>query len=517
MSPPVLGIDLGTSNSVVSVLEANRPTVIANQDGELTTASCVAFLPNGSVLVGNPARAGIGQRPERTVRSSKRLVGRSSASNEVTKAQQEMAFSLLANPQGDVRVQIDDRAYRLEEIAAMILRDLASSAKSYLGSEDVKTAVITVPAYFNDNQRQATRNAAMIAGLEPLRILNEPTAAALAYGYGDQEAKRVAVFDFGGGTFDLSILEMGAGVLEVLATGGDTYLGGDDMDRMIVDDLAEKILKKTGRDPREDPAARAVLWDLAEKSKRELSEHETVEIDLEVIAGIPMVYGLTRHRFNELVTPLIERSLEICGEVLKEAETGTHLIDGVVLVGGTTRVPAVREAVRRYFRREPDTGIDPDLVVSVGAAIYGASLSDQSRAQQILLDVTPLTLRLGTVQKFTEAIIEKNAPIPTERTRTFVTSRDQQEYVAIRVFQGESEFQSENTLLGEFAFGPLQQAPRGQVEIDVTFEIDPNGLVRVTATDCQTGRAASANVRLSVKMDEKSVSQATSALPKASS
>ncbi|MBM65440.1 MAG: molecular chaperone DnaK [Myxococcales bacterium] len=513
MSPPVLGIDLGTSNSVVSVVEANRPTVIANQDGELTTASCVAFLPNGSVLVGNPARAGIGQRPERTVRSSKRLVGRTSSSAEVQKAQEEMSFNILSGAHGDVRVQIDQRAYRLEEIAAMILRELAHSAASYLGTTSVTKAVITVPAYFNDNQREATRNAAMIAGLEPLRILNEPTAAALAYGYGDQEAKRVAVYDFGGGTFDLSVLEMGAGVLEVLATGGDTYLGGDDMDGVIVDDLAEKILNKTGRDPRQDPAARAVLWDLAETSKRELSEHDTVEIDLEVVAGIPMVYGLTRNRFDQLIEPLIQRSIEICDSVLKEAKTGTHLIDGVVLVGGSTRVPAVREAVRRFFRREPDTGIDPDLVVSVGAAIYGASLNDQSQAQQILLDVTPLTLRLGTVQRFTEAIIEKNAPIPTERTRTFVTSRDHQEFVAIRVFQGESDLQADNTLLGEFAFGPLTLAPRGQVEIDVTFEIDPNGLVRVTATDCQTGRAASANVRLSVKMNDQSVAEASASLP----
>lgn len=512
---PVLGIDLGTSNSVVSVLEADRPTVIANSQGELTTASCVAFLPSGSVLVGNAARAGLAQRPERTVRSSKRLVGRNRDSDEVKRAQQEMAFHLVASPGGELRVEVDGRNYRLEEVAAMILRELANNARAYLGSGEQQKAVITVPAYFDDNQRQATRNAAMVAGLEPIRILNEPTAAALAYGYGDQEAKRVAVYDLGGGTFDISILEMGSGVLEVLATGGDTYLGGDDMDRAISDELAQKILQKTGRDPRDDPAARAALWDLSETSKCELSEHDVVEVDLEVAAGLPMIYSISQTQFEKLIDPLIQRTIRICDQVLKEAGLGTHLIDGVVLVGGSTRVPAVRRAVRNYFRREPDAGIDPDLVVSVGAAIYGATLSQTGRAEQILLDVTPLTLRLATVQRFTEAIIEKNAPIPTERTRTFVTSQDGQEYVAIKVYQGEDETEETNTLLGEFAFGPLTPAPRGEVEIDVTFEIDANGLVRVTATDCKTGRAASSNVRLSVQMNQASVRQAAAALPQA--
>jgi molecular chaperone DnaK len=507
----ILGIDLGTSNSVITVIEAGRPTVVANEWGETIHSSCVAFLPGGSVLVGNEARKGLAQRPERTVVSIKRLIGRTSASEEVSVARSRMGYEII-DADHEVRLMIDGRSYRLEEISALILRELKTLAETYLDGE-CSDAVITVPAYFDDNQRQATRNAAEIAGINVRRVLNEPTAAALAYGYGEMKPQRVAVYDLGGGTFDISILEMGAGVLEVLATSGDTFLGGDDVDAMIADVLADFVIENTQRDPRKDPAARMRLNDIAERTKCWLSDRAQVEVDLEPIAGLPLRTTITRRFFEHMLAPFVQKSLTICAGALADAQLAVHQVDGVVLVGGSTRIPAVREAVIEFFRRQPDDSIDPDIVVSVGAALYAKTLSSTERASQILLDVTPLSLRLGTVGGFSEMIIERNAPIPTERTRLFATSQDNQTEVAIRVYQGEEERSIDNVLLGEFVFGPLPPKPRGDVEISVTFEIDPNGLVRVTAKDTATGVGATASVRLSVQMNAAGVAEAQAALP----
>jgi molecular chaperone DnaK len=507
----ILGIDLGTSNSVVTVIEAGRPTVVANEWGETIHSSCVAFLPGGSVLVGNEARKGLAQRPERTVISIKRLIGRTSTSEEVNVARGRMGYEIV-EADHEVRLMIDGRQYRLEEISALILRELKTLAETYLDST-CTDAVVTVPAYFDDNQRQATRNAAEIAGINVRRVLNEPTAAALAYGYGEMKPQRVAVYDLGGGTFDISILEMGSGVLEVLSTSGDTFLGGDDIDAMIADVLADFVIENTQRDPRKDPAARMRLNDIAERTKRTLSDRPQADVDLEIVAGLPLRTTITRRFFENMLAPIIQKSLTICAGALADAQLAVNQVDGVVLVGGSTRIPAVRRAVIDFFRREPDDSIDPDVVVSVGAALYAKTLTSTERASQVLLDVTPLSLRLGTVGGFSEAIIERNAPIPTERTRLFTTSQNNQTEVAIRVYQGEEDRSVDNVLLGEFVFGPLPPRGRGEVEISVTFEIDPNGLVRVTAKDTATGVGATASVRLSVQMNAAGVAEAQAALP----
>ena len=496
----VLGIDLGTSNSVVAVCEDGTVTVIADEEGHQIHPSAVAFMPDGSVLVGTRARAGIIQRPNETVVSAKRLIGRRVQSDEVSKTRARMGYEIVDQEQG-VAVKIRGQLHSLESISALILRHLRDQAEQFLGRPAQK-AVITVPAYFDDNQRQATRRAGQMVGLEVLRIVNEPTAAAFSYGYGGKRSHRIAVFDLGGGTFDVSILELGEGALEVLATGGDTFLGGDDFDQVIADQMAQAIASHTGRDPRADTAAKQRLLSEAERVKCLLSENATIELDLSAIAGVPMQTRISREQFDASIEPYINRCLALCGQALNDAGLHVSEIDGVVMVGGSTRIPAVRAAVTRFFRRKPDQGIDPDLVVGVGAALYAEQLAQPSTQKRLLLDVTPMTLRLATVGGFTEAIIQRNAPIPTERSRLFTTGRDNQEMVSLRVYQGEEQEEEENTLLGEFVFGPLPPKPRGEIQISVTFAIDTDGLVQVTAQDRQTGQAAVGRINLSVAGQE---------------
>ena len=495
----VLGIDLGTSNSVVAVCEDGAVTVIADDQGHQIHPSAVAFMPDGSVLVGARARAGMIQRPHETVVSAKRLIGRRVSSDEVSKTRARMGYEIVDQEHG-VAVRVRQQLHSLETISALILRHLRDQAEAYLGRPAQK-AVITVPAYFDDNQRQATRRAGQMVGLEVLRIVNEPTAAAFSYGYGGARSHRIAVFDLGGGTFDVSILELGEGALEVLATGGDTFLGGDDFDQVIANSVAETIMAKTGRDPRTDAAARQRLLHEAERAKCDLSAQTEVTLDLSVLAGVPMQARITRSEFNDAIKGFIDRCLALCAQALKDAGLHVSEIDGVVMVGGSTRIPAVREAVTKFFRREPDQGIDPDLVVGVGAALYAQQLDQPVGQKRLLLDVTPMTLRLATVGGYTEAIIQRNAPIPTERTRLFTTSRDRQEMVSLRVYQGEEEQEEDNTLLGEFVFGPLPPRPRGEVEIAVTFAIDTDGLVQVTALDQATGQAAVGRINLAVSSE----------------
>ncbi len=496
----VLGIDLGTSNSVIAVSTNGKVTVIADEDGYRIHPSVVAFMPDGSVLVGPRARAGLAQRPKNTVVSAKRLIGRRHDSEEVAQARSRMGYDIVAQEQG-VSIEVANTVHSLETIAALILRHLRDQAENYLGTAATQ-AVITVPAYFDDNQRQATRRAGEMVGLEVLRIVNEPTAAAFSYGYGGTRSHRIAVFDLGGGTFDVSVLELGEGALEVLSTAGDTFLGGDDFDAMIANQLAQAIVNTTGRDPRTDPAAKQRLLAEAERIKCALSEQEEATIELSALAGVPMQTALRRDRFEASIAPYIDRCIKICAKALDDAGLHVSEIDGVVLVGGSTRIPAVRQAVTRFFRRQPDEGIDPDLVVGVGAALYGEQLARPQQTKRILLDVTPMTLRLATVGGFTEAIINRNAPIPTERSRRFTTARDGQDQVSLRVYQGEETNEEDNTLLGEFVFGPLPKALRGEVEIAVTFAIDSDGLVQVTARDTRTEQMAVARINLAVHGDK---------------
>jgi molecular chaperone DnaK len=494
--PPVLGIDLGTSNSVVAVCEDGRVTIIADESGEKVQPSAVAFLPDGSVLVGSRAKAGLAQRPERTILSAKRLIGRRLSSDEVAQTRTRMGYEIVAADDG-IGIKVDGDIHTLETISALILRHCRDLAETFLGTK-ADQAVITVPAYFNDNQRNATRRAGEIVGFDVLRIVNEPTAAAFSYGYGGNQTHRIAVYDLGGGTFDVSLLELGEGAIEVLATAGDTFLGGDDFDASIATTLAEGIEAKTGRDPRHDRAARLRLIATAEAAKIELSIAQTTQVELSALAGVPMTMKLRRTDFETAIKPYIDRTLSICQSALTDAALHVSEIDGVVLVGGSTRIPAVAEAVTQFFRRHPDQGIDPDLVVGVGAAVYAATLTAPSQSDRLLLDITPMSLRLATVGGFTEVIISRNAPIPTERTRLFTTAHDDQDRVSLRVYQGEEEQEIDNILLGEFVFSSLPSRRRGDVEIAVTFQLDADGIVQVTARDTETGQVAAGKVNMSI-------------------
>jgi molecular chaperone DnaK len=508
---PVLGIDLGTSNSVVALCQGGKVTIIADNEGNRINPSAVAFLPDGSVLVGAKARAGLAQRPEQTIVSAKRLIGRRHGSREVAQTKQRMGYRIV-DDQGGVALKIGDDVHNLETISALILRYLRDLAENFLG-HSVRHAVITVPAYFDDNQRQATRRAGQMVGLEVLRIVNEPTAAAFSYGYGGKRSHRIAVFDLGGGTFDVSVLELGEGALEVLSTGGDTFLGGDDFDGIIADQLAQVVEQRTGRDPRLDSAAKLCLLALAERAKCQLSHEESFEFDLSAVAGLPMNTNIDRASFEAAIKPYIDRCLGICQKALDEAFVHVSEIDGVVLVGGSTRIPAVHQAVTRFFRRRPDQGIDADLVVGVGAAMYAENLERPTSNKRVLLDVTPMSLRLATVGGFCEAIIDHNSPIPTERSRLFTTARDHQDRVSLRIYQGESDQEDDNIFLGEFVFGPFLKALRGDVQISVTFAIDSNGLVQVTARNLASGQAAVGCVNLG--LDQGAAQQSSGNLPAA--
>ncbi len=502
MADLAVGIDLGTSYSCVAVMEDGAIRVLANAYGEHTTASVVFFANDGSITVGNSAKANIIHDPDHTVSSSKRLIGRYYFSEEVKKAQAICAYEIIEGPNHGVRIKIRDEEFSLPEISAMVVREMKQIAEGQLGVPVTK-AVITVPAYFNDNQRQATKDAGKIAGVEVLRILNEPTAAALSYGFGRGLNQRVAVYDLGGGTFDISILEIGKDVFEVLATCGDTFLGGDDFDDRILDLLADEFVAKHGVNPRNDRFAYEKLKVAAEQAKKGLSVEEEVEIRIPDVMAAPgggslsLQRTLTRPEFASLVQDLIQRTFKVCDEAMQQSDLTTRDLDGVILVGGPTRLPVIRQAVSAYFQQEPKTDVDPDEVVAMGAAIHAASLVNASAPDSVLLDVTPLDLRVGVVGGMAEAVIERNTPVPIEQSRRFTTAQDNQTSVTIKVYQGDSRTASENELLGQFEFSGFEKGRRGEVNIDVTFEINADGIVEVMASDPVTGQTASTCITLS--------------------
>jgi len=500
MAELAVGIDLGTSNSCVAVARGGKVEVLSNAYGENTTASVVAFDTDGAITVGNAARANIIHDPHHTVSSAKRLIGRYYFSEEVKKAQAICAYEIIEGANHGVRIQVRDEAYSLPEVSAMVLREMKQIAEARLG-ETISQAVVTVPAYFNDNQRQATKDAGKIAGLEVLRILNEPTAAALAYGFGRGLDQRVAVYDLGGGTFDISILEIGRDIFEVLATAGDTFLGGDDFDDRIIDLLAEEFIAREGINLRNDPFAFEKLKVAAEAAKKGLSVEDEVEVRIPDIMsgpdGTPRSLERRIHadEFGKLVSELIQRTFKVCDEALQQADVTVRDLDGVILVGGPTRLPLVQRAVQEYFQQEPKRDVDPDEVVAMGASIHAASLVNATQ-DSFLLDVTPLDLCIGVAGGLAEPVIERNTPVPIEQTRRFTTFRDFQESVNIRVYQGCSRQAAENELLGQFEFSGFGRERRGEVTIDVTFEINADGIVNVTACDPKTGERASTRITL---------------------
>jgi molecular chaperone DnaK len=503
MADIAIGIDLGTSNSCVAVVRHGAAEVLPNAFGEPTSASVVTFQEDGSAVVGNAAKANLIHDPRNTVCSAKRLIGRYFFSEEVRKAQAVSAYEIVETDNHGVRIGVRSESVSLPEVSAMVLREMKSVAEANLGQE-VTQAVITVPAYFNDNQRQATRDAGRIAGLDVLRLLNEPTAAALAYGFGRGLNQKVAVYDLGGGTFDISVLEIGEDVYEVLATYGDTFLGGDDFDDRLIDLLAEEFLAQEGINLRKDPFALEKLKLAAESAKKGLSAEDEVEIRIpDIIAcedgnSRSIVRRITSQEYLTLVTDLIKRTFSVCDEALEQAGLVARDLDGVILVGGPTRLPAIRRAVAEHFQQEPKFDVDPDQVVAMGAAIHAASLvgGDDASEGSMLLDVTPLSLCIGVAGGLAETVIERNTPVPIEQTRIFTTFQDQQESVKIRVYQGESRTAENNELLGQFTFSGFRKAARGEARIEVTFEIDTDGLVNVTARDPDTGQQASTQITL---------------------
>lgn len=503
MAKNAVGIDLGTSYSCVSVMEPHGPRVLANAYGERTTASVVFFREDGSIEVGNHAKANVIHDPVHTVSSAKRLMGRFFFSEEVKKARAIYAYDIREAAQHAVRIGIRNEEFSIPEISAMVIREIKQIAEAQLGAP-VRQAVITVPAYFNDNQRQATKDAGKIAGIDVLRILNEPTAAALAYGFGRGMNQRVAVYDLGGGTFDISILEIGKDVFEVLATCGDTFLGGDDFDDRVLDLLADEFVARHGLNPRNDPHAFEKLKAAAEETKRGLSVEEEVRVQIEHVMTsetgevLSLDRTIDRVEFGSLVQDLIQRTFKVCDEALQQSDLTTRDLDGVILVGGPTRLPVIRQAVSDYFQQEPKADVDPDEVVAMGAAIHAASLAgNEASSDSILLDVTPLDLRIGVVGGLSEAVIENNTPVPIAQSRSFTPARDDQESVTIRVYQGESRVAAENELLGQFEFSGFAKGRRSEVQIEVQFEINADGIVEVTASDPVTGEKASTSITLS--------------------
>ncbi|HSO35627.1 MAG TPA: molecular chaperone DnaK [Labilithrix sp.] len=495
----VIGIDLGTTNSCVAIVENGTPVVIPNRGGYKTTPSMVAVTEAGKRLVGHIAKRQAITNAENTVYAAKRLIGRKWNSPQVKNAVATSSYRIVEGPHNDVRIVLRDKEFSVPEISAMVLQEMKVIAEDYLG-ETVSKAVVTVPAYFNDNQRQATKDAGEIAGLDVIRIINEPTAAALSYGFGRNIEKTVAVYDFGGGTFDISILEIGAhGVFKVIATAGDTFLGGEDIDARIIDWLVSGFKEEHGIDLRQDRMALQRLKDAAEKAKCELSSVRETEVNLPFIISsgrneaLHLQRTLTRQTLEELSDDLIERTVDICKQTLEDAKLGKDEIEEVVLVGGMTRMPKIQQSVQGFFEKEPNKGVHPDEVVALGAAIQGAALVDDKQ-EMVLLDVTPHALGIMTFGSYFEELIPQNTTVPTHRTKIFTTSRDHQTAVKILVMQGESQRAEENELLGEFILTGLRRAPKGQVEIEVTFEINADGIVSVRAKDLETGLEQSIQV-----------------------
>jgi molecular chaperone DnaK len=495
----VIGIDLGTTNSCVAIMEGDNPTVIPNRGGYKTTPSIVAVTEAGKRLVGHIAKRQAITNAENTVYAAKRLIGRKWNSPQVKNAIMTSSYTIIEGPHADVRIKLRDKTYSVPEISSMVLQEMKIIAEDYLG-EPVKKAVITVPAYFNDNQRQATKDAGAIAGLDVIRIINEPTAAALAYGFGKKLDRTVAVYDLGGGTFDISILEIGAhGVFKVVSTTGDTFLGGEDFDARIIDWLVSGFHEEHDLDLRQDRMALQRLRDAAEKAKCELSSVRETEINLPFVIStgrneaLHLQRSLPRETLEALTGDLVERTIDICRQAIDDAKLGIDEIEDVILVGGMTRMPAIQKAVAEFFRREPNKSVHPDEVVALGAAIQGAALV-QEKHEMILLDVTPHALGIMTFGSYFEELIPQNTTVPTSRTKIFTTSRDNQTAVKILVMQGESKKADENELLGEFILTGLRRAPKGHVEIEVTFEINTDGIVSVHAKDLETGQAQSIQV-----------------------